>query len=118
MAATSETTLSWLYVSLQNFDFKEPDDFSSVGLRFDDSFNKNDEGQLQTRITEIYETELMKGLRAKASERKTDIPNEFHEYYDTCKKPYINSCGAISTSSRVKVPIHRDLVRGICLAEV
>jgi len=86
MAATSETTLSWLNVSLQNFDFKEPDDFSSVGLRFDDSFNKNDEGQLQTRITEIYETELMKGLRAKASERKTDIPNEFHEYYDTCKK--------------------------------
>ena len=75
MAATSETTLSWLNVSLKNFDFKEPDDFSSDGLHFDDSFNKQDEKQLQTRITEIYETELMRGLQLRFCSYK--IPNSF-----------------------------------------
>ena len=82
----AKATPSWLDFSLKDFDIKEPDEFSTVGFDFDDSFNQTDEGQLQNETTEIDEADLFKGLRAETSKRNTKIPDEFYEYYDTCKK--------------------------------
>ena len=54
---------NWFNISLSDFDFKNNYFFNSDGYEFDENFQGQDAGQLQSQPTVLESTELLQYLR-------------------------------------------------------
>ena len=95
---------NWSTIKLELFDYGEPTDFDSIGLKFDSDFDINDKGQLPTDQLTIGEAEFACDLRAKR------INGEFaplQNFYDNCKKHFADEFnilldGCVSNANCIK----------------
>ena len=76
----------WLTISVENFDYRPPDDFS--GLNFESAFIERDTSQFQSNPTCFDEAALLQQLRANDGDRSGVIPATLCAY---CLKHFSSS---------------------------
>ena len=76
----------WLTIDITEFEYGPDENFSMVGLDFEDHFKRIDRSQFQSEPTSLDEAVLIDQLRANKSARGTQIPPILCEYYDRCSE--------------------------------
>jgi hypothetical protein len=77
---------NWFNISLSDFDFKNDDFFNSDGFEFDENFQGQDAGQLQSQPTVLESTELLQNLRTTEERHLYGVHEYIFDFYDQSKK--------------------------------